>query len=554
MRHSVGNPCLGLLAVLAPLVGCSALHGPARGGQGPAAAPLEAWRAGRFGMFVHWGPVALKGTEIGWSRGAEVPIDEYDSQRLRFAPARFDPDEWVSVAKAAGMKYLVLVTKHHDGFCMWNTRQTDFNIMNTPHGRDVVKAVADACRRQGLAFGTYHSVCDWRHPDFPLTSPGGKVERETHDLDRYDAYLRAQVKELIENYGPLITMWFDVPQRYDHVRGQSLIGYVRSLQPDILINDRTGGGGDYATPEQRVGGYDFERPWETCMTIATQWAWKPDDPVKSLKECLSVLVRCAGGDGNLLLNVGPTPDGRIEPLQVERLKEIGGWLERYGRSIYGTRGGPWTPTARLASTRRGRVIYLHVLEWSGSTLVLPPLPRRIIRSSLLTGGAAEVTQNDEGVKIIVPAEARNQPVTIVQLDLDGSAETIPAIPTSGRRATASNVYRGEEAYRADKADDGDPHTRWATDEGIRQAWLELEYLRPVTLVGARVREHYERIRKFELQVRTDGTWQTVATGTTVGRDFEQRFERVTARGIRLNILDATEGPSIDSFEPIEANE
>ena len=304
---------------------------------------LQWWRDARFGMFIHWGPVSLKGTEIGWSRGAQVPQEEYDSLYKQFNPEQFDARQWVSLAKQAGMKYLVFTTKHHDGFCMFDTKETDFNIMNSPFHRDVVKELADACREEGIAFGTYHSVCDWHHPDFPHGSPGGKSLKPQPNLDRYEEYLRNQVRELITQYGPLLILWFDVAQDFDAKRGQGVVDYVRSLQPDIIINNRCAVPADYDTPEQRIGGFNRERPWETCMTIARQWAWKPNDDTKSRVECLQTLLRVIGGDGNLLFNVGPMPDGRIEPEQVERLKEMGAWLAKYGDGVYGTRGGPFKP-------------------------------------------------------------------------------------------------------------------------------------------------------------------------------------------------------------------
>ena len=184
----------------------------------------------KFGMFIHWGPVSLKGTEIGWSRGAPIPIEEYDNLYKRFNPVKFDADQWVEIAKDAGMKYMVLTTKHHDGFCLFDTKQTDYNIMHSPFGRDVVKELAAACRKQGMAFGTYYSVADWHHPDFPHGSPGGKSLKPNPNLDRYEQYLRKQVEELIRNYGPLLTMWFDVPQDFDAVRGAAA-QRVRPLAP-----------------------------------------------------------------------------------------------------------------------------------------------------------------------------------------------------------------------------------------------------------------------------------------------------------------------------------
>ena len=339
------NARLGCALLLTCL--CSALAAEEK--KGDANAPPEAvarWRQLKFGLFVCWGPVSLKGTEIGHSRGVQVPVDEYDNLYKRFNPVKFDADEWAQIAKDAGTKYVVLITKHHDGFCMFDTKYLDYNIMHTPLGRDVTKEFARACRNRGLALGLYYSVADWWHPDFPLGSPKGRIRKQDANLDRYERYMRGQLAELLRNYGPLLTLWFDYPMEFDALRGMRVLKEVRSLQPDVLVNDRLAAPmgsaipGDYDTPEQRVGLMQTDRPWETCMTIGTAWSWKPDDKVKSLGDCLQTLVKVVGGDGNLLLDVGPMPDGRIEPRQVQRLKEMGQWLAKYGESIYGTRGGP----------------------------------------------------------------------------------------------------------------------------------------------------------------------------------------------------------------------
>lgn len=508
-------------------------------------------------MFVHWGPVSLKGKEISWSRGTEIPIAEYDSLYQRFNPTNFDADAWAQTASDAGMKYLVFTTKHHDGFCEWDTQQTDYNIMHSPFGRDVVKELAAACRRHGLAFGTYYSVCDWHHPDFPRTSPGGSVRRPTSNLDRYEQYLRAELSELITHYGPLLVMWFDVPQEFSVERGQGLIDFTRGLQPDIIINDRSGARGDYDTPEQRVGKFQNQRPWETCMTICRQWAWKADDDMKSLRECIQTLALCAGGDGNLLFNVGPMPDGRIEPRQVERLEEMGAWLKRYGQTIYGTRGGPWKPTRALASTRSGNSIFVHLLRPEGATITLPDIPAKIVRSELLSGGSATVRQQGGQLTITLsPAPAASDIDPIVRLELEGSALDLKPVEAasklaSGIKATASNVFQNMEDFSPDKAFDGDPGTRWATDGGTRQAWIAVDLGRPKRLSGVRIHEEYAgRVQRFEFQRREGAEWTTIFSGRTLGEDFSRQFPPITARELRLNILEATEGPTLSEIELI----
>lgn len=544
-----------MFIVAAMLSGLTLSGAEPEGSAGPTAYPdrMQWWAEARFGMFIHWGPVSLTGKEIGWARGAQVPIAEYDLLYTRFNPTNFNADAWVKTAKDAGMKYVTFTSKHHDGFCMWDTKQTDFNIMHSPFGRDVVKELAEACKRAGLRFCTYHSVCDWHHPDFPLTSPGGRVKRPTSNLDRYEQYLRAQVKELITQYGPLGIMWFDVPQQFDRIRGQGLIDFTRALQPDIIINDRSGAPGDYSTPEQRVGKYQDDRPWETCMTICHQWAWKPNDEMKSLQQCLQTLVTCVAGDGNLLFNVGPTPDGVIEARQVERLKEMGIWLAKNGESIYGTRGGPWKPTKSVGSTRRGNTVFVHVFRTDTGRVELPALPRQVKSAALLSGGAVKASLH-EGKLLLEVDKGTLDPIdTIIRLELDGSAMDIPALALGNAaqvKATASNVFGKQTShYGPQEAFDGESETRWATDSGTKQAWIAADLGKPQRILGVRVDEAIaERVRQFELQYRDGDTWKTIFSGKKLGADFQKKFEPVTAQQFRLNILDASEGPTINEIE------
>jgi alpha-L-fucosidase len=408
-------------------------------GQAPPAA-VQRWQDMRFGMFIHWGPVSLKGTEIGWSRGDEIPIAEYDNLHKQFNPAKFDAEAWALTAKAAGMKYLILTTKHHDGFCLWDTKATDFNIMATPFHRDVVKELSAACKKHGIAFGTYYSTCDWHHPAYPLGSPGGRSHKPNPDLKAYDAYLRQQVTELVKNYGPLSALWFDVPQVYGRDFGIPMVKALRQLQPDLMINNRAynagvGGDGvsqnnkvgDFDTPEQTIGGFQIDRPWETCMTLCNQWAWKPNDAMKPIEQCLRTLVLTIGGDGNLLFNVGPMPDGRIEERQVTRLKEMGEWVQEHAEAIYGTRGGPFKPSHGLAATRKGNAIYLFVMKEAPETLVLPPLPRVIKSATIMGGGAADLKPAADKLTLSLPTASRRPPITVVKLELDASAMDIPAV-------------------------------------------------------------------------------------------------------------------------------
>jgi len=388
----------------------------------------------RFGMFIHWGPVTLRGTEIGWSRGAPVPAEEYDELYHRFNPTNFDANAWARLAKSAGMKYLVLTSKHHDGFCLWDTKFSDYNIMHTPFGRDVTKELARACRKQGIVFCTYHSICDWRHPDYPLGSPGGKTQKPSANCDHYNDYLKNQVAELIQNYGPLGVMWFDGEWEapWTSERGRDLYEHCRALQPSILVNNRVSkarrgmeGGlqagefpGDFDTPEQRVGNFQTNRAWESCITMGQQWSWKRDDNLKSFDECIQTLVRTAGGDGNLLLNVGPMASGEIEVRQADGLRELGAWLKKNGESIYATRGGPFAPGEWGTTTHKKNMVFVHVLNWHGTnTLTLPPLDRPVRESKLLAGGKLVLKATNDTTILRVDQKDQHTPDTIIVLTL-----------------------------------------------------------------------------------------------------------------------------------------
>jgi alpha-L-fucosidase len=518
---------------------------------------LEEWKDARFGMFIHWGPVSLKGTEIGWSRGREIPVEEYDNLYKQFDAKNFNADDWVSVAKAAGMKYIVLTTKHHDGFCLWNTRQTDFNIMNTPLKRDVVKELAEACRKQDMAFGTYYSTCDWHHPDFPLTSPGGSVERKTSDLEAYTTYLKKQVAELLINYGPLFVLWFDVPQKFDAVRGQSVIDFVHQIQPDIVINNRTGAKGDFDTPEQRVGGFQNTRPWETCMTIATQWAWKPNDDVKSIEQCLQTLVRTAGGDGNLLFNVGPKPDGTIEPLQVERLKEMGQWLQKYGYSIYDTRGGPFKPADWGVTTRKGKFIYLHILKWIGTDpkITIPGLGMEIKSCRLAHGGKVMLTKLDKGYTIELSKEELQPVNTIVELELSGNVMQIEPMEISSnslsymKPLTASTNPKGHwsnhQWVELNAVTNGDwSGSFWEPEATDLKPWVEIDLGKPEKISKAILYERGQSVKAFEIQSKAGDQWKTIYKGTTIGSKAEIKLPKTTTQKLRLVLQKYDQTPGI----------
>ncbi|MHB8972432.1 MAG: alpha-L-fucosidase [Pirellulaceae bacterium] len=537
---------------------------------------LQWWADARLGLFVHWGPVSLRGTEISWSRantnpacpnGGVIPADVYDNLYHDFNPTQFDAEKWVSIAKAAGAKYIVLTAKHCDGFLLWHSQASDYNISRTPYQRDICAALSQAARAQNIRIGWYFSPMDWRDPDF-------RTPRHAEFLGR----MQAEVRELLSNYGPIDLLWFDWDGReplYDQTQTYQL---VKTLQPQIVINNRLDLGpsnsdrqilspnADYYTPEQLVGAYDDQRPWESCMTTSRrgQWAWGgAEDGAKSVEDCLGMLIRCAGGDGNVLLNVGPMPTGEIAPEQASLLKEMGEWLAKYGESIYGTRGGPFKPGDYGVSTRKGNTIYVHICEWADDVLTLPAIPLKVLGSRVLSGGQADVRQTAAGLQIAVAPGDRQSLDTIVTLELDGAALDLSAVdvpaPVSlsasvGAKATASNVYQNQAAYAPDMAVDGRSDTRWATDSGTTSAWLELDLGKPVTFSHVRIKQAFpelKRVRKFAIEYWQDGQWKPCYLGEDLAATLAAKFESVTAQRVRLNITEATDGPTIWEFQLFE---
>ncbi len=523
---------------------------------------IRQWQDKRFGMFVHWGPVSLKGTEIGWSRQGPrrgrtpagtgtIPMAEYDNLYKTFNPVRFNADEWIQIAKDAGMKYLVFTSKHHDGFSMFDTQQTDYKITSkdSPYGKDVCKQLADACHRHGLSLGWYYSPRDWYHPDFAT---------ERHE--KYLEFYMSQLRELATNYGKLDILWFDgldSPRALWGDTPEESFKLLRSLQPEILLNNRGGLPGDYDTPEQRVGGFNRERPWETCMTICRQWAWKPNDDMKSKKQCIQTLISTAGGDGNLLFNVGPMPDGRIEPRQVERLREMGAWLREFGNGIYGTRGGPFRPGRWGAATCKDDKIYVYVMNWpEEGPLELPAIKARITSADALNADDLDINQTDKGIVLDVAAEQRDPIATVIELTVDTEAFDIPPVAVSstsgslafGKAATASNVFQNSPGYAPPMALDDNPDTRWATDAGTHAVWLEVDLGKPATVSRIAMSEAYDRVRRFELQYADGQAWTTFYKGQRIGEKFSIDVDPVTTQRVRLNILEATDGPTLWEFQ------
>lgn len=484
------------------------------------------WRDAKFGLFIHWGPVSIAGTEIGWSRdgerrgywqgGGSVPTGRYDSLHKEFNPTAFSPQEWVETAREAGMRYVVLTTRHHDGFSLWDTKENDHKITapDSPYRRDIVRGLANATREAGLRFGTYYSQPDWRSPD---------AFTDRHAA--YQRYISNQVRELMSNYGRIDILWFDgLGKSPDDYGAAAMHRMVRKLQPDILINDRNGLPEDFDTPEQRVGTMQVDRPWESCITLCRQWSWKPGDTMKSLDECLRVLVSTVTGDGNLLLNIGPMPDGRIEPRQAARLREIGAWLAANGEAIYGTRGGPFRNGTWGGSTCRERTIFIHLLAPPvGGRLLLPPLTNRIVEARHFNSGEpVAFEQTEDGITLKLGPDGFRAPVTILQLTTDSPVAPGQALGRPGGAFDDSSLY-GSPADTNATVTSGtakkDPSGRWTVQsegESSPCVSLDLGSIREITAFSASATSHNaaDSNAELSLELSEDGiTWEEFYRGS-----------------------------------------
>jgi alpha-L-fucosidase len=379
---------------------------------------LEWWQNARFGMFIHWGLYSLLGRGEWVMYQEHVPLNEYASLADRFKADAYDPSEWVALARDAGMKYMVITTRHHDGFCLYDSEVSDFTAPKSAAGRDLVGDFVDACRSEGMRIGFYYSLVDWRFPGvLPRTE-----NRERVKLEPMVEQAHAQVRELCTKYGKIDILWFDMMDPHDTVlwRSHDLVRMARDLQPRMLVNDRAGLGGDFATPENVVN--PRKGPWESCYTMNRTWGYaRYDRNYRSTSELLRLLASCVSQNGNLLLNVGPDGRGRVPIEAVERLREIGVWLRGKGEAIYGCGPSPIDAPALGVATRRNGKVYLILQRWPGSTLSLAWCGSPVRSARLLPGErGARVAQEGDRVWISgLPEYPPDPHLNAVELRFDG---------------------------------------------------------------------------------------------------------------------------------------
>lgn len=531
------------------------------------------WQDARFGMFIHFGVASLKGVELGWGRGTRlkpdtskagpVPDGIYDNLYKEFTIGKFDAAKWVSLAQSTGMKYIVVITKHHDGFHMWDTAFSDYKITKAPFGRDYLKELVDAAHAAKMPIGVYFSQRDWYHPDY---DPRGAYPGRDHK--KYIQYQLNAVRELLTKYGKIDVLWFDAAWwggmfKEEDWNSERLYRVARECQPNILINNRASIPGDFDTPEQHVGGFQSNRPWESVITLTGSWGYKPGSPIKTPKQVIDLLVQCVTGDGNLMLNVGPMPSGEVAPEEIEVLKVVGEWMGKYGKSIYKTRGGPLRNAAWGGTTHRDDTVYVHVLSWPGETLFLRPIEEKILSATALTGGKVTFEQTEKCISLTLPEKNRDPFDTVIALKLDRPVSRVypgPAVPSIfdgpcyGKPISADATFEASSAQGGKDVPTDHPSLFSGNNKGFAfhtgneaSPWILIDLGTKKTIKGVRItnRPGITRADGLELSVSEDksrwtGVWKA-ASDSAIWEIPVTRFDAgaqvpgVPARYLRLQL-------------------
>jgi alpha-L-fucosidase len=379
-------------------------------------ARMKWWHEARFGMFIHWGLYSVLGRHEWAMENEGIPVAEYEQLARRFTPKPNAARDWARLAKAAGQKYMVMTTKHHEGFCLFDSKLTDYCAPKQGPGRDLVREYVDAARAEGMRVGFYYSLMDWHHPD------GASGATDEGARRRFVDYIHGQIRELLTNYGKIDILWYDVAWPLDAAGWESekMNAMVFQLQPQIIVNNRNKLPGDFATPEQKIEA--TKGAWESCMTMNGSWGYqKADDDWKSPRTIVRNLITCAHDTGNYLLNIGPKPDGSVPEESVKILTQVGNWMEANGKSVRDTDVCQPRRSAFASFSRKGNTLYMHVHYWPGSTVPLAGLMNRVQSARLVaTGKPVKFEQDKFRVRFTgLPETAPDSPVTTLAIECDG---------------------------------------------------------------------------------------------------------------------------------------
>jgi len=510
----------------------------------------EAWKDKRFGMFIHWGPISQLGKQLGHGRyspshrtggkpykpkGLDPKI--YDAQYKTFNPVKYDPEYIVKLAKKAGMQYLVFTAKHHAGFSMWDSKVTDYDMMSTPYKKDLLKELEQACRKEDFGFGFYYSPRDWHHPD---------CDSDNHH-DRYIKFYKAQIDELLTNYGEISEIWFDGlgPGDWGNT-SEEVMKKIRKLHPDAMVNDRGGVGADFYTPEHNTSYYNHDDYWEACETTTSQWGYNPDVSVKPLNQLMEILLYTWGNDGNMLLNIGPRGDGSLNPVEVERLEQIAQWWQKYGEtSIRASRGGAYLSGQWGTSTRKGNKVYLHIFRWdNGNKMTFPNLKGVKLKSAkMLNGKDLKLTKGKKDFTIEVAKKDREEIVTTIELTFDKNVMDIDPVLVEKPLTVDAKLTASHNQDQIDNVRDQNVHTEWTVSlpKGEKGIWIETEFKKPTTITSVNIARGENWFPKFrpELQVPDgNGGWKTVFKWKSKFQPIHMLDKPIKTKKVRLFIPNA----------------
>ena len=376
---------------------------------------MKWWHEARFGMFIHWGLYSVVGRHEWVMENEAIPVAEYEQLAKRFHPKPNAARDWARLAKQAGQKYMVMTTKHHEGFCHFDSKLTDYCAPKQGPGRDLVKEYVEAARAEGMRVGFYYSLMDWHHPD------GARCATDEAARQRFVAYIHGQIRELLTNYGKIDILWYDVAWPLDAKGWESdkMNAMVFQLQPDIIVNNRNKLDGDFTTPEQTITA--ASRPWESCMTMNDSWGYnKTDDNWKTPKTIVRNLITCSRDTGNYLLNIGPKPDGSIPEESVRIMTTVGRWMDKNGKSIYQTEKCQPRRSNYASFTRNGNTLYMHNYFWPGEAATIGGMMTKVKSAHLLaTGKEVKFEQDQFRVRFVgLPEKAPDDPVTTIAIECD----------------------------------------------------------------------------------------------------------------------------------------
>jgi alpha-L-fucosidase len=405
------------LQTLAAAPAVSALSAAPLPGDADRERRMKWWHEAKFGMFIHWGLYSLLGRHEWVMENEAIPVEEYEQLAKRFNPRPNAAREWAKLARRAGQRYMVMTTKHHEGFCLFNSKLTSYCAPKQAAGRDLVAEYIEAARAEGLRVGFYYSLMDWHHPD------GARCATDEAARKRFVEYIHGQIRELMTNYGKIDILWYDVawPLNAEGWESERMNQMVFQLQPDIIVNNRNLLPGDFSTPEQRIQADASGRAWEACMTMNDSWGYHAaDDNWKRPRTCILNLVTCARDGGNYLLNIGPRGDGSVPEESVRILETVGHWLERNGQAIYGAERCRVNRSNYANFSRKGNTLFMHVSYWPGETVVLAGLQAKVKSARLLASGRPVRFEQDEfRVRFLgLPPKPPDDPVTVIAAECD----------------------------------------------------------------------------------------------------------------------------------------